>query len=235
MLDQASVIQELAARLGTVEHFRGLAQGELTDIICSGAIRRVEKDQVIFAEQGQLSGLYVLLSGEVQICKLSRSGQLSILRVLEPVVMFNEVAAVDGGSNPVTAIALSDCVLWQLAPEKLEALVLRHPQIGWGILRVMAARNRHLVEVLSDLSFRTVLARSAKLLLEVSGGGEKPIDRRKHPNHQLAARISTVPEAFSRTLKTFRSEDLIDASARQIVLKDPRRMSMIAETEGFCE
>lgn len=235
MLDRLFSIEDLAARLGAVPYFRGLNLEELTAIIAAGIVRRVGKGQMIFVEDEPQSGMYVLLSGEVQICKLSLSGQVSILRVLEPVVMFNEVAALDGGNNPVTAIALSDCLLWTLSSADLEKLILRYPHIGLGMLHVMAARNRYLVGAFSDLSFRTVLARSAKLLLEISEDGRKPIERRKHPNHQLAARIATVPEAFSRTLKTFRTEGLITASSKQITLIDPRRLRSIAEIGSMFE
>ena len=87
-----------------------------------------------------------------------------------------------------------------------------HPGIGLGLLRVLANRNRRLVSQFEDLSFRSVLARSAKLLLELSQGGSRPIDRRKHPNHQLAARIATIPEAFSRSLRVFRDSGALECS-----------------------
>jgi hypothetical protein len=34
------------------------------------------------------------------------------------------------------------------------------------------------------------MARAAKLLLDLSGSGQQPIDRREHSNHELAARIA---------------------------------------------
>lgn len=219
----------LAERLGAVEHFRGLSHDELYHIISTGVLCSAHKDQVIFVEGQPQSGMYVLLSGQVQLCKLGPQGQLSILNVYEPVIMFNEVAALDRAPNAVTAIALADCLLWKVSPENLEAIILRYPRVGMGMLRVLAARNRQLVYAFEDLSFRTVLARCAKLLLEISADGSQPIDRRRHPNHQLAARIATGPEPFSRCLKAFKCAGAISTSGKHILVLDPGHLREIAE------
>lgn len=219
----------LTSRLGQVAHFTRLSPAELRAIITCGVVHRFPKDQLIYAEGQPSSGMYVLIKGKVQICKLGPQGQLSILNVFEPVIMFNEVAALDHFPNPATAVALADCLLWQISPENLEAIILRHPQVGLGMLRVLAARSRHLMGAFEDLSFRTVLARCAKLLLEVSAGGSQAIDRRKHPNAQLAGLISTGPEPFSRCLKTFRATGAISTSNNLILVLDVAQLRDISE------
>lgn len=219
----------LASRLGQVAHFQRLSPAELRAIISCGGIHRVPADQVIYAEGQPSAGMYVLIQGKVQICKLGPQGQLSILNVFEPVIMFNEVAALDNSPNPATAVALADCLLWQVSPENLEAIILRHPQVGLGMLRVLASRSRGLMRAYEDLSFRTVLARCARLLLEISAGGSQAIDRRKHPNARLAGLISTGPEPFSRCLKTFRSTGAISTSANLILVLDPAQLREISE------
>lgn len=210
--------RNLARRLGTVEHFKGLTDQELMEIISSGQIRRFSSQEVIYVEDEPSQGLFVLLSGRVQICKLSQQGQISILGIFEPVIMFNEVAALDGGRTPATAIALEDSIVWQMGSDSLEKLVLKYPRAGLGIARVLAARNRKLVGQFQDLSFRSVLSRAAKLLLEISQNGTTPIDRRKHPNHLMASQIATVPEAFSRSLKVFRCSGLVRTDSQHIII-----------------
>lgn len=222
-------LRVLAQRLGTVEHFRGLSVGELLSIVRSGQIKRYANQEVIFVEDEPSQGLFVLLKGRVQLCKLSPQGQISILCIFEPVIMFNEVSAVDRGPTPATAIALEDCIIWRMAPEDLEALILHHPKVGVGLLRVLARRNRKLVDQFQDLSFRSVLARAAKLLLEISRNGEATIDRRRYPNHQLAALISTVPEAFSRSLRLFKESGKILVTPRLIEVIQPLHLKLVAQ------
>lgn len=225
-------VSDLAQRLGGVEHFRRIQPAELEKIIQLGQIRSYNAGEVIFQEASPAEGLFVLLTGQIQLCKLSRQGQNAILAIYDPVRMFNEVAALDRGTNPVTAIAAEDSIVWRLNADQLEYLVLRYPQVGLGLLRVLAARNRYLISRFEDVSFRSVMARAAKLLLELSAHGAKPIDRRKHPVHQMAAQIATVPEAFSRALKVLRSNEDIQCTGRVIQVVNPDHLLEIAEIDS---
>lgn len=220
---------QLTGILRQVSHFQQMEAGEVRAIVEAGNLRRFAADQVVFLENDPGEGLFVLLEGRLQLCKLSPAGQISILAVYEPVRMFNEVAAVDQGPNPLTAIALEDSLVWNMPPAVLEALLVRHPRLSLGMLRLLASRNRRLVSQFEDLSFRSVLARSARLLLELSADGREAIDRRKHPNYQMAARIATVPEAFSRTLKVFRQAGAIHCTAQSIHIRDGLHLRQVAQ------
>lgn len=222
-------ISDLVKRLRGVRHFQHIQEEELVQIVRMGQILRVPAQSVLFQEDAPNAGLHVLLSGRVQVCKLSPQGQNAILAIFDPVVMFNEVAALDRGLNPVTAMTIEESTIWCLNTDTLDQLVLRYPQVGLGMLRVLAARNRHLVEQYGDVAFRSVLARAAKLLLELSADGTQVIDRRKHPIHQMAARISTVPEAFSRSLKVFRTNGSIHCAGSTIEVRIPDELKATAE------
>lgn len=222
-------VPDLIRRLSGVRHFQHIQPAELEQIVLLGQVQSYRAGETIFQEEGACAGLFVLLSGQVQLGKLSPQGQNAILAVFDPVIMFNEVAALDRGSNPATATAIEDSFIWRLDADHLEILVIRYPHVGLGLLRVIAARNRRLVGQFEDLSFRSVLSRTAKLLLELSANGEKEIDRRRHPVHQMAARIATVPEAFSRSLKVFRTNGDIRCSALTIEVLHAQHLSEIAE------
>ena len=102
----------LAKRLQRVEHFNNISLEEVERIILAGTIKSFAKNQVIFSEEEPSSGMYVLLNGQVQLCKISLQGQISILSVINPVIMFNEVFALDNGPNPITAVADQDSLIW---------------------------------------------------------------------------------------------------------------------------
>jgi CRP/FNR family transcriptional regulator len=220
---------ELIARLQRVEHFRNLPAEDIRAIIAAGRVRRFAAGEVIFAEAAACAGMFVLLGGQVHLRKSSSQGQETILAVIEPVIMFNEVPALDGGPNLTTAVAAKSCILWQIGCDHFQAIVQRYPQLALGLLRVLARRNRHLVAQYEDLSFRSVEARAAKLLLDLSEAGQRTIDRRQHPGHQLAARIATVPEAFSRALKSFRQAGYIASTRVEISITDPVGLAHLAE------
>ena len=159
---------DLIAQLQRVEHFKRLPEVDVRAIVTAGRVRRFAAGETLFAEGAPCAGMFVLLTGQVHLRKLGPQGQESILAVIEPVIMFNEVAVLDGGANLTTAVAAQDCTVWQIGCDRFQALLARYPMIGLGLLRVLARRNRFLVSQVEDLSFRTVQARAAKLLLDLS-------------------------------------------------------------------
>lgn len=220
---------DLPKMMRRVKHFRSLSDEDLLDIVNSGQIEHYGQDEIIFFENDPSSGLFVLLSGQVQLCKHSIQGHKSIVAIINPIIMFNEVATLDEGTNPVMAVSSGESQVWRITPQKLRELICRYPALGIGLLQILANRNRTLVGQFEDLSFRPVLARAAKLLLHLSKDGEHPIERRHHPNHQMAALVSTVPEAFSRALKLLRQDSLIACTDRTIKILKPNTLKKIVQ------
>ena len=105
-------LQSLVGRLGTVPLFKGLSETARKEIVFAGQVLNYPAGTNIFSEGEPCSGLYVLFTGQVHLYKLGLQGQETIVSIIKPVVMFNEVAVLDGGPNPVTAVAVQDCTLW---------------------------------------------------------------------------------------------------------------------------
>ncbi len=222
---------QLLQQLGAVSHFRGLPSNDLRAIIAAGHLRPFPAGVRIFAEGHPCAGMFVLLRGQVQLRLLGPQGQEHILAVLEPVIMFNEVAVLDGGANVVTAVAIQETLTWQISPERFQTLLQTYPVIGLGLLRVLAARNRLLISRHEDVAFRSVLARTARLLLDLSQTGRARIDRRAHPNSELAARAATVPEALSRCLQTLQRNGHLHCTRALIEVVDPAALAALADLQ----
>ncbi len=221
----------LIAQLQRVALFRTLAVADIRAIIVAGHVRHFAAGEVVFGEGAPCAGMFVLLTGRLHLRKLGPQGQESILAIVEPVIMFNEVAVLDGGPNLATAVAAQNCVVWQIGCDSFHELLPRYPMLGLGLLGVLARRNRFLVSQYEDLSFRTVQARAAKLLLDLSDNGQQPIDRRRHPSHEMAARIATVPEAFSRALNLLKRNGCITCTRATITVHCIGDLAVLAEQD----
>jgi len=218
----------LTERLGSVPHFQSLSESDRMVIVSSGQILHFPAGSTIFHGGKPSAGLYVLFKGQVNLCKLSLQGQESIIAVIRPVIMFNEVSAVDGGPNPVTAVAAQDCATWRIDHEHFTSLMGRFPSLGTGLLRVLVSRNRLLIAHYEDLICRPVRARTAKILLDLSKYGQKPISRRRHSNQELAARVATSPEALSRSLRELRDSDAIECTRAHITILSAEQLADLA-------
>ncbi len=225
MLNTQAFIQQL----GKVRHFQGLPEADLKAIVLAGQVLRFSAGSVLFDEGAPSSGMFVLVEGKVHLCKAGPHGRETILAEVIPVIMFNEVAVIDGGPNPVTARAVEGCLTWQVGHARFQILLQHYPQVGLGLLRVLASRNRLLISQHEALSSHTVTARLARLLVELSRNGAQPVDRRQHTNLELAARSSTVPEAISRALAWMKSNGWISLDRKSIEILQPENLASLAE------
>ena len=219
----------LVERLKAVRHFSQLPRADLQRIVSSGNVRQCVSGETIFEEGQPCSGMFVLIRGKVHLCKFGPQGQVNIIWVIEPVIMFNEVAALDGGPNPVTAIAADGCILWQIGYQAFQELLESIPQVGLSLLRVLAVRNRQMISQYEDLSFRSVVARTAKMILDLSNDGRDTIARRRLPVEEMAQRIATVPEAVSRSLNILKSMGAIRLSRTEIAVLSKQRLADLAQ------
>jgi CRP/FNR family cyclic AMP-dependent transcriptional regulator len=221
-------VEGLIERMRKLKHFTGLSVEEIKAIIDAGHISRYQAGGTLFLEGHPCAGLFVLLSGQVHLYKTGPKGQVTLIAVVNPVIMFNEVAVLDLGENTVTAITVQECDLWKITCKAFDAVIRQFPQVALGLLPVLAARNRTLIEQYEDLSFLSVEARTAKLLLTLSEFGRKDIDRCKNTIAEMAARISTSPEPLSRSISHFRDNGLITSSRTRIWVDEPETLAQKA-------
>lgn len=187
-------------------------------------IRRVfEAGAIIFLEGEPTSGLFLIAQGKVRIFKVSSEGKEQGLHLLGPGDVFNDVAALDGGPNPASAMALEPAVVWVLPREQLMRAVESSPELARAIIEHLAARARYLVTKVEDLSFRSVTARLARLLLEQASlsGTENQLTRQRWMTQaEMAAQLGTAREVVGRSLRELESEGLIGVERHRILILD---------------
>ena len=221
-------VDDLIERMRRLKHFENLRAEDIRAIIDAGNIRYFPSDETLFLEGDACTGLYVLLSGQVHLYKTGPKGQETLMAVVDPVIMFNEVAVLDQGENPVTAVTYQKSEIWKISCDSFQRLLQKYPQIALGLLPVLAARNRILIEQYEDLSFLSVQARTAKLLLTLSEFGRVGINRSENTIAQMAAKISTSPEPLSRSISHFRDSGLITSSRTKILVDKPKALAQRA-------
>jgi CRP/FNR family transcriptional regulator len=226
-----SFIDELAERMKSLPHFSRLSISDLISLVKAGEIKRVDEGQCLFEEGMPCNGLYVVLSGEVKLQKIGPEGQNYIMAVIEPISMVNEVAVLDKGPNPATAIVGVDSRVWHISYDGFEVLMDKFPQIAVGLLPILAKRNRWLISQYENLSFLPVRARTAKLLLDISDDGKKLVDRQGYPVHEMAGRISTAPEVLSRAMRSLKDDGYIDYDREEIEIVNASGLKKIAYIE----
>ncbi len=200
----------------SVPYFAHLDATALEAVAASAIRRDYLKGAVVFVEGDHCTGLHVVEKGRVKLYKVSEEGREQVVRLLGPGEFFNEVAVLDGGPNPVSAMAALDATLWIVDCASMRQLVSRYPSLAAAIIEDLAARSRELLSLVEDLSLRTVSARLAKLLLSRA---ETAAQVSPHTSQQeMAAQVGTVREMVGRVLRTFEERGLIRFDRHRIVI-----------------
>lgn len=218
-------ILTLAELLSNHPFFQGIDRRALEEIACYFRSRTYRRGEVILLEGDYDCGVYFVQRGVVKILRSSEDGRTQTLTLVGPGHSFNEVPAVDGGPNPASAEAMTECTVYSVSREDFSRLLDRYPQISRAMLVAFAARLRQLVELASDLTLRTVPQRLAKLLLEqASVAGQLT-------QHEMAERLGTVREVIGRSLRALADEGLLRVEGHRIVITDPQGLRRKAGLE----
>lgn len=204
--------------LKTIPYFSGLGNAELESITGFFFERTAQRDEFILNEGEPGEALYFLVSGAVKEVKTSAEGKEQILRIIRPGESFNDVPVFDGGPNLASAVAMSPVLLYALSRSDIAIILRHHPQVAANVAKVLAERVRHFASLVEDLSFRPVVGRVAKLLLEHAENGPGP---RPHLTQQeMAAMVGTAREMVGRSLRALEEKGAIRIDRHRIVLVD---------------
>lgn len=218
MPDQPDPAQ-LIAQLGVLPFFKALGQPTLVGLAQGAVWREYAVGEAVFLEGDIAPGLYLLASGWLKVTKSSLGGREQVLRFLGPGETFNEIGAFASRANPATAIALEPAGVWLLQREAIAHLVRAQPELAQRIIETMADRVVELVNLVADLSLRSVTGRLARLLLDEADGDvhHRP---RWRTQAELASRLGTVPDVVQRALRGLENEGAIEIRPREIRIRD---------------
>ncbi len=202
--------------LKSIPYFTGLNPTDLDSVKQLIFEKTVERREIILYEAEPAEALVFVVSGAVKVFKTSTEGKEQILSIVRPGESFNDVPVFDDGPNPASAQAMGTVVLYVLRKSELRALLQNHPQIAINTIKVLAGQVRQLVSLVEDLSFRHVIGRVARILLEHAGDGAGPGPRLTQQD--MAAMAGSAREVVGRSLKTLEEEGMIRLDRHRIVI-----------------
>jgi len=206
--------------LRAIPYFSELSDEELNEVGRYFFEESYVRDEIIFLEGDEARNLYFVASGVVKTFKTSSDGKEQTIELARPGDVLNEVAVFDGGPNPTSAQAITPVRLYKIEKSKMLAIISQRPVIALEALRLMAAKMRRLTELVEDLSFRPVVGRVAKILLEQA---RAPLVSRLS-QREMAAMAGTAREMVSRSLKTLEDEGAIKMERNRVVILDPEAL-----------
>ncbi len=200
-----------------IKYFAGLSTAELESIRPLMFERTAGRGDFILHEGEPSDVLFFVVAGAIKVFQTSAEGKEQILSVVRPGEPFNEVPVFDGKPSPASIQAMGPVTLYGLHRNDLQTALREHPQLDMNIIQALAGRVRQLMSLIEDLSFRHVIGRLARLLLENAGGGE---NQNRLTQQEMAAMAGTAREVVGRSLHALEDEGLIRMERHRIIILD---------------
>jgi len=213
--------------------FAGLKEEDLKKIKAVASLKRVGKKQILFSDGEEARGFYVVLSGKVKLFKLSPEGKEQILHVVSPTEAFAEAALFLEGNYPAFAETLTDSQLLFFPKRDFIQLIERNPQLSINMIVSLSHFLRKFAALIEELSLKEVSARVAKYLMDLS---MKSAEEGRNPREvdldlsksQLASKLGTISETFSRSLAKMKARKIIDVKKNRILILNREALEAVA-------
>jgi CRP/FNR family transcriptional regulator len=192
-------------------------------------LAKFRKGQMIFRENEDCPGVYVVGKGMVRVFKTGSGGKEHVLHMVEAGGTFAEVAALGGFKVPASAEAV-EATLCVLLPQPLfrKALEEDHP-LCLGMLSGLSLWVKHLVGLLEDVVLRDAAGRIANYLLDArrATDGDVALPSLKR---YVASHLNLTSETFSRTFRRLIDAGLISLGEKNHVrIVAPERLRSVAQ------
>ncbi|MCL2878105.1 MAG: Crp/Fnr family transcriptional regulator [Acidobacteria bacterium] len=184
--------------LDNIRFFDGISKSGKTAL--AGRCIPIErpKHSVLFREGDAGDAMFFLVRGRIALHKVSQEGVETVIEVLKSGDTFAEVILFEQRFYPVTAVSLTDILIFSLQRRDLLSL-LREETFRNDFIAMLLGKQRYLVNRMHQLTSRDVEQRLRAFLLEQYGERERiSVEINKK---QIAAAIGITPETLSRLLQ----------------------------------
>ena len=218
-------LQEQVRLLSMVDILGPLSPKELENLAKRTPDTYLEQGDVLYTPQQGTERLFILKKGRVQVYNLGQEGNEITLSVVEDGAVFGEMALTGQSLQGVYVRALTPSTVVSLKREELEELIMRNPEVGLRLVRVLAERL-HATELrYAAVIGKDVPARLATLILtlveseglEISESYRIPT---RYTQEQLASMIGCKRVAVSRAFARLKEVGAVQLKERHIIVKN---------------
>ena len=210
--------------LKTANYFSKLDEAALEDISRFIFEKKLPKGETVFWEGEEDGVLYFVISGLLKLFATSTEGREFIVRLVYGGDSANDDNLFHEDSSMLSAMTLSPVLLYGLHQVDLAKILSDRPQVSHQIAEVLATRQRYLVRLATELVFKNVTSRLARLLLEKEELARAGTTTPRITQQEMASMIGTVREIVSRSLKELEAMDAIRLEHNRIIIRNRERL-----------
>ena len=223
----------LARALSQIAPFTGLDDESLEAVAETCRFERYEAKRQIIAYQDDSADVFFIVSGTVRIVIHGVSGKEISYRDLDAGEMFGELAAIDGEQRSASVVAVAETLLVAMPETAFRDSIRRHPPVADAVLQRLTRLVRLYSQRLYEMRTLDVPSRiRAELvrLAQASVGDNNTATISPLPTSaDIAARVNTRREAFSRELASLTRRGFIKRHQKTLLIRDFAGLNELVE------
>lgn len=186
--------------------------------------------------------VYVVRRGLIKLAARDAEGRETILGLAVPGDLVGELVALDGGPQPLDAIAVTRSEVMSLCARRFEDALSGCPAAAVALARIEAERMRWMCATALERSSAAVSERIAARLLHLAsllGKSEGDAIEFAVPVAQadIAGLAGMCRESACKAIRTLRSQGVLEYRGRRLRILRPdalERLRCAGRAEGFC-
>lgn len=192
---------------------------QFSQVLSGVQILNLAENEHLFHFGDQARYFYLLRTGQIQLYRLSPSGEEKVIEIIQPGQTFAEaVMFFKANGYPVSAKAVLNSELWRIDMMTFLNLLQESNELCLSLMGGMSKRLHGAIQDIDQLTLQNASMRVIQLLLQSA-----PNHTVSHytlewetPKQVLASRLSVRPETFSRILQQLSSKGLISVQGKSI-------------------
>ncbi len=191
----------------------------------------LDRGDVLFEQGDEGDALYAILEGTLEVSFLAMSGRKLSLTLMRPGEVFGEIALFDSGPRTATVVAAEPSRVLRVRQGDVMNQIRQHPDLAVDMIRLAGQRMRWMGSQLNEQVFLPMPIRLARKLLHLSELQDDPLTRITLSQSELAEFVGATREAVSKTISTWKRDNVVQASRGGLMIKDFEALRELADSD----
>jgi CRP-like cAMP-binding protein len=221
----------LLGMLGKTPLFKFWPQRPLQNLLSVSHQIDIAAGKPVIRQGEVFKGLFVILSGSVEVEAAQGNGRQFIQRYAKPGTAFGFMSVFDAKSSPYSYIAHEQARLLFIRKADFIAVLTKNPSLWLSVAQHLADLLRVALDTVQEQTFEGVRARLARSLLSLAQSREQDTPKLRslrYTQEDLAGLLGVSRQSISKQLKRLEREGLIRILYGKVELNDEDGLKHIA-------
>ena len=204
--------------------FRQWPETHLRELAAVGRTIRAGAGKAVIRQGELIGGIYVLLSGSIEVYALQEDGKRYIRRYAQPSSAFGFMGVFDAKGSPYSYVAHEPTELIFIRKAAFIGLLMRHPELWLSVAQQLADFQRVALDVVQEHIFEGLRTRLGRALLSLAGteSGRSGVQGRdvRITQDNLASLLGVTRQSVSKELKRMERAGLVRIGYGHIAVLD---------------